>query len=538
MELNIIEKENKLFINFKSPDKSEFFDMLEKIKTLNGRIYNSLTKKWEIPNVEINRKKLKNWGFKLDLEKEIKKEQKEDIRKYLNKKLFEFQKDDVQFLFDKNGRALIASEMGTGKTFQAIAYLEFIKKFPVLIVCPATLKLNWESEILKWTKLNNIYIVNGRSDIIPLRSNIIIINYDIIQDYTEQIKNLNIEIMILDEFHYCKSPKIRRTKAIKKIGENIKQIIALTGTPILNKPIEIFTTLNLLRPDLFPSYFRFGIKYCNHKVKEIFLKDKKKKKIIKRKVNEFKGATNIEELHEILIKEVMIRRKKEEVLKDLPEKLISIIPLEIDNKNEYKKAENDFSSWLLEREKKVVKVEALTKIEKLKQLAVEGKLKQVEEWISNVLEETNKLVIMCTHHFTIDYLIEKFKNISVKLDGRNSQKEKNESVKKFQEDEKIKLFIGNMKAAGVGITLTAADKLAFIELGWNPSEHDQASDRIHRIGQKNSCNIYYIIAKNTIEEDIMTLIDEKRKIVDAVHDGKITDDENLLNKLLEKYYKN
>lgn len=524
MELNIIEKENKLFINFKSPDKSEFFDMLEKIKTLNGRIYNSLTKKWEVPNVEINRKKLKNWGFKLDLEKEIKKEQKEDIKKYLNKNTLPYQKAGVQFIFNKNGRALLADDMGIGKTLQAISYIQFVKKFPVLIVCPATLKLNWESEILKWTKLNNIYIVNGRSNTIPLRSNIIIINYDIIQNYIEQIKNLNIKIMICDESHFLKSPKTKRTKAIKKTGKNIKQIIALTGTPILNKPIEIFTTLNLLRPDLFPSYFRFAQRYCDPKHNGFGMT--------------YNGATNIEELHEILTKEVMIRRLKKDVLKDLPEKLISIIPIEIDNKNEYKKAENDFSSWLLEREKKVVRVEALTKIEKLKQLAIEGKLKQVEEWISNVLEETNKLVIMCTHHFTIDYLIEKFKNISVKLDGRNSQKEKNESVKKFQEDEKIKLFIGNMKAAGVGITLTAADKLAFIELGWNPSEHDQASDRIHRIGQKNSCNIYYIIAKNTIEEDIMTLIDDKRKIIDAVHDGKITEDENLLNKLLEKYYKN
>lgn len=521
MELNIIEKENKLFINFKSPDKSEFFDMLEKIKTLNGRIYNSLTKKWEAPNVEINRKKLKDWGFKLDIKET---EKKENIRKYLNKNTLPYQKDGVQFIFNKNGRALLADDMGIGKTFQAIAYFEFVKKFPVLIVCPATLKLNWESEIIKWTKLNNIYIVNGRSDTIPLRSNIMIINYDIIQNYIEQIKNLNIKIMICDESHFLKSPKTKRTKAIKKIGKNIKQIIALTGTPILNKPIEIFTTLNLLRPDLFNSFFRFANRYCDPKYNGFG--------------TTYNGATNIEELHEILTKEVMIRRLKKDVLKDLPEKLISIIPLEIDNKNEYKKAENDFSSWLLEKEKKVVKVEALTRIEKLKQLAVEGKLKQVEDWISNVLEESNKLVIMCTHHFTIDYLIEKFKGISVKLDGRNSQKEKNESVKKFQEDEKIKLFIGNIKAAGVGITLTAADKLAFIELGWNPSEHDQASDRIHRIGQKNSCNIYYIIAKNTIEEDIITLIDKKRKIVDAIHDGKITEDDNLLNKLLEKYYKN
>jgi SNF2 family DNA or RNA helicase len=522
MELKIMEINNRLLISFTSPDKKEFFDMLKKIKSLQGRKYEKIIKKWEIPKIESNLKKLKEWGFNINYKEKEKVEN--NIKHLLDEKLFPFQKDGVQFIHNKKGRGLIADEMGVGKTIQALAYLKLHKNDrPVIIVCPATLKLNWQKEIKKWLKESS-FIANGRKGIIPIRSNIVIINFDIIQDYIEKIKKLKPKIIIIDESHYIKSHKTLRYKGIKKITKDIKKIIAMTGTPILNKPIEIWTTLSILRPDLFFSRFRFANRYCDPKHNGFAMT--------------YNGATNIEELHSILIKEIMIRRLKKDVLKDLPDKIISILPLEIDNRHEYEYANNEFTMWLLEKEKKIVKVEALTKLEKLKQLVVEGKMIQITKWINNVIINNNeKLVVICTHHKTIDTLIEKFKDVAVKLDGRDSLNKKQLAVDKFQNDKSIKLFIGNIKAAGVGITLTRASILAFIELDWTPGIHNQAMDRIHRIGQAECCNIYYIIGKETIEEDIMNLLDSKKKVVDSLIDGKITESEDLLSELLNKYYK-
>ena len=250
----------------------------------------------------------------------------------------------------------------------------------------------------------------------------------------------------------------------------------------------------------------------------------------------YDGATNTKELHQILTENIMIRRLKKDVMSDLPEKIISIIPIQINNKEEYQYAEKDFIKWLWERKGKITSAESLNKIEYLKQLAVKGKLDSIKDWIKNVIfANDEKLVIMATHHETIDDLSETFKDISVKLDGRNSQIKRNEVVNKFQNDDKIKLFIGNIKATGVGITLTASSKLAFVELGWTPGEHSQASDRIHRIGQKNSCNIYYFFAEKTVESSIINILDRKKIILDSVHDGFDTKENNLLQELLKQY---
>jgi SNF2 family DNA or RNA helicase len=237
----------------------------------------------------------------------------------------------------------------------------------------------------------------------------------------------------------------------------------------------------------------------------------------------------------------MIRRKKADVLKDLPTKVRSFVPMEIDNLKKYKVVEADFIEWV-KREKglaaaeKAENAEALAKISALKQLAAEGKMKQAIDWIKDHLDTNGKLVVFAVHKKTIDRLMNELADYNpVKVDGSVSQENRQLAVDTFQNDPRCRVFIGNINAAGVGLTLTAASSVAFAEVAWSPGEHDQAEDRIHRIGQTaDSVNAYYLLAGGTIEETMARLIDSKRKVLDQVLDGIETNSKNLLGELIER----
>jgi SWI/SNF-related matrix-associated actin-dependent regulator 1 of chromatin subfamily A len=228
----------------------------------------------------------------------------------------------------------------------------------------------------------------------------------------------------------------------------------------------------------------------------------------------------------------------------LPDKTYSFIPIELDNEKEYKEAERDFISWIKkekgqEAAKKASNAEAFAKIEGLKQLTIKGKLKSIIEWINDFLETDQKLVIFCTHLLTIEKLMNEFNPIAVKMDGSVPNNKRQNVVDKFQNNPDCKLFIGMIDKqgdpAGVGWTLTAASNVAFIELQWSPKTHDQASDRCHRITQKDAVNIYYLLAKNTIEEKIAKLQDSKRNTIDGIMDGIDTPAESLLSEIMKSY---
>jgi SNF2 family DNA or RNA helicase len=238
----------------------------------------------------------------------------------------------------------------------------------------------------------------------------------------------------------------------------------------------------------------------------------------------------------IKLKSVMIRRLKKDVLKELPDKTYTFIPIELDNKREYQKAERDFIEFVREtkgdeKAERIRNVEALAKVEGLKQLATKGKMKGVIEWIKGVIEN-EKLVVFCTHTIVIDTLMNEFE--AVKIDGSCSAIARQKAVDDFQNGD-VRLFIGNVKAAGEGITLTSASNVAMIELPWSPSSVDQAIARCDRIGQKNAVNAYYLLASETIEERIAKLLDKKRIEIDSTMDGIDTPDENLLLELMKSY---
>jgi len=237
----------------------------------------------------------------------------------------------------------------------------------------------------------------------------------------------------------------------------------------------------------------------------------------------------------------MIRRKKADVLKDLPDKLKAFVPMQLTNAEEYQQAENDFISYLTHTKgmaaaERASNAETLVRIEALKQLSVRGKIDQVVDWVEAFLEGSDqKLVIFAVHKETIEWLIGAYYKIAVKVDGSVSMLERQNAVDKFQNDPTCRIFIGNIQAAGVGLTLTASSNVAFIELPWTPGALVQAEDRCHRIGQKDSVTIHYLLATGTIEEKIAHLLDSKRKILDSVLDGEKTAQTSLLTELMKEY---
>lgn len=528
----------KIVIEFSFPkgDKS-FIETLNEVKELSGRKFIKEKRHWEIPLGLESVEKLKEWNFDIDSaltkwhEKMTNKPKTTVIEiPGLKKELYPFQKEGVSFIENRNGRALIGDEMGTGKTIQALAYLQLhLELRPAIIVCPASLKLNWAKEIKEGIANipeNNYQILSGKKGFSLNSKGIYIINYDILTNWLDELKKIKPEIVIFDESHFCKSSKSLRSKAALALSKKTNQVICLSGTPIINRPIEFYNTLKMIEPTLYPSRWNYAHKFCGAYHNGFGWN--------------FNGATNTEKLNKSLVDTIMLRRLKKDVLKELPAKVRTVIPIELDNRSEYNRAESDIILWIRENEgkeqaEKAKGAETLVAFEKLKQLAVKGKMKGVIKWIEDFLESDQKLVVFATHTKTIDDLINHFGKITVRLDGSTSQAKRQEAIDKFQTDNSIKLFIGNIKAAGVGINLFAASNVCFLELSFVVGEHLQAEDRIHRIGQKaDSVNAYYLLAQKTIEEDIMKCLERKAKILNQILDGKSPKDINIFQDLIKE----
>ena len=423
-------------------------------------------------------------------------------------KLLPFQRAGVEFLELANGRAIVGDEMGLGKTIQALAYLQLHQDFrPAVLVVPSSLKINWKREANKWLDTNDtIEILNGRKPY-QTTGSILIINYDILTGWVKYLTELEPKIFIADEAHYMKNTKSQRSKAGKKLAKSIKQTLLLTGTPLTNRPAELFPLLQMIDPKAWPNFMRYAQDYCGAYHNGFGW--------------DFGGATNLEELHE-KIKPYMVRRVKSDVMKELPEKRRTTVVIEFDEKvrKEYEQAMID-AQLALSRQGN--QAEHLTMIEKAKQCAVKGKLAYAIKWIENFLDVNGKLVVFCTHNFTVDTLMETFGDRAVKVTGAVTGDARQAAVDAFQDDENIRLFVGNIKAAGVGLTLTAASDVAFLEFAWTPGDHVQSEDRCHRIGQENSVTAWYLVADNTIDEEIANLIQDKAKNIHAVLDGTAVD---------------
>ena len=437
---------------------------------------------------------------------------KERLKEVLKTEPREFQVKGIEFLEAQKGRALLGDDMGLGKTIQVLGYLALHPELsPIIIVCPSSAKYEWQSQIENHTKNLSCEILNGRKPY-PVKERISVINYDILPYWEAYLLTLKPQALILDECHYVKNQRVKRTEASRRISKVCQVIIPLSGTPIINRPSEFFPVLNMIRPSEFGSFWNYAFRYCAPK------------RAFRGQGWDFSGSQRPEELHR-RVSPFMIRRRKEEVLKELPPKQRIPIQIDLSNRKEYLLARDEFLTWYraekgAEKAESAEKAEAFVKLGQLRQVAAQGKLKAAKEWIQDYLDSTDgKIVVFAYHRAIFENLVEEYKKICAC--GGGAGEARHEEVKRFQTDPKCRVFIGSIKADKEAITLTAANTVVFIEQGWTPGEHDQAEDRINRIGQQaDSITAYYFLGKDSIDEYLWDLIEKKREIITKILDGE------------------
>lgn len=433
-----------------------------------------------------------------------------DYTKYGDRPPLEHQKTAIEKLLTYD-RYILADDQGLGKTTSAvIASLEANAK-KILIVCPASLKINWKREIENYTD-KKILIVEGRKW--GSTFDYYIINYDIIKNYHTTDKsedsddykllvNANFDLAIIDEAHNLSNPQALRTKLLNDVLIKIPKVWLLTGTPITSRPINYYNLLKIVNSPLTQNWQSFVRRYCKGYQFTVG----------GRKIWNTSGASNLDELRE-LTKNLVLRRMKTDVL-DLPEKIITPLFLELSS-TFYDEELEEFMRIKNESKKEESITVTLNRLMKIRQLIAKEKIPYTCELIDKFLEQDKKVIVFTNFTNTLNILHEKYKKISVTLDGRMSKENRQESIDKFQNNDKTKLFIGNIIAAGAGITLTAAETVIMNDLSFVPAHHSQAEDRAYRYGQKNSVLVYYPIFDNTIERIIYNILQKKKDIIDQV----------------------
>lgn len=443
-------------------------------------------------------------------------------------KLKPYQLEGVQRIYSFRGRALLADEMGLGKTIQALYWIRKIpSRRPVVIVTPASIKYTWQSEaFLHFGMRTEVLEGFCRSARIKLPGDIIILNYDILKSWLKVLRKADPQCIIFDECQMIKDIRAKRTRAARKLAENAASVLGLSGTPIINRPIEFWPILNIICPDLFPDRVQFAWRYCAPKHTRWGWR--------------FTGSARTGELNRILREECMIRRRKRDVLQELPNKIRKVVSLKLSSYKEYRKAEDDFIGWLkgisLARAARAKKNKALTRVGYLLRLCAALKLKWTERWIEEFFEAHpgECLVAFSMNTFVIDCLHKRFPR-SVILDGRVKGRKRTETVRRFQSDRRIDLLLGNWKAAGVGITLHRASNAVGLDLPWTPGDLLQGEDRIHRIGQEKRCVVHYLVTIGTIEEKLIKILKKKAAILDAILDGgRTTKEVGIFDALMEE----
>jgi hypothetical protein len=437
-----------------------------------------------------------------------------EVEAVLGGTLEPFQWAAVRYALDAR-RAFLADEQGLGKTVEALAALEADGAFPALVVCPASLKLNWERETRRWLPHRSVAVVEGRGAV-PATGEITILNYEIVAAHREELARLHPRALVVDESHYCKNPRAKRTQAVRRLAGAVAADglrLALTGTPVLNHAEELISQLRVLgRLEDFGSGARFA--------------------------KQFQGPLTEERLHWHLRRRCFVRRLKSEVLPQLPAKRQVVVPVALDNEREYRLAEQDVVEWLRQQPLDLSELEAriaatlraerLAQLGTLQRLAARGKLAAALTWIHDFLESGEALVVFARHVEVQEAVLARFPD-ALHLLGRDSLADREAAVRAFQEPDGPPLIVGATRVAAQGITLTRASNVAFLELEWTPAMHDQAEDRCHRIGQRDAVTAWYLLAANTIDETMAELVERKRGLVAAVTDGRRLDGDALVD---------
>lgn len=424
-------------------------------------------------------------------------------------------------------RLMIGDEQGLGKTLQSIGTVIGLNAFPCLVICPSSTKLNWQREWHKFSgkraivlddKTKNTwhqYWTVGMVDVF-------IVNYESLKKFfvasmpeksskkamqTMHSRNIvmkdTIDLfksVIVDESHRCKDSGTLQSKLVLRICNKKENVLLLTGTPVVNKPVDLFPQLAIMgHANTFGGKKEFLNRYCEGG----------------------KGANNLKELNYMLNKHCFFRREKKDVAKDLPEKQRQTIICDISTRTEYNRAKTEFAAYLKEQgcdDKEIAKKlrgEIMVRMGKLKQISARGKLNEVQEFAQEILDASEKLILFCSLHEIVDELLRLFPH-AVTITGRDDMYTRQRHIDAFQQDPKCQLIVCNIKAAGVGITLTASSRVAFVEYPWTYADCVQCEDRAHRIGQTNNVMCTYFLGSETIDERLFEIIMEKMHIGNTI----------------------
>ncbi|PIA60677.1 hypothetical protein AQUCO_00300294v1 [Aquilegia coerulea] len=440
---------------------------------------------------------------------------------------------ETEFLLQHGGRVLIADEMGLGKTLQAIAFTACLREsWPVLVLTPSSLRLHWATMIQQWMNIPSADIVvvlsqclgsnRGGFTIVPsnakstihLDGSFNIISYDTVPKLQHVLKASKFKIVIADESHFLKNAQAKRTSSSLPVLKKAQYVLLLSGTPALSRPIELFTQLEALYPDVYKNVHEYGKRFCKGGIFGIY-----------------QGASNHEELHNLMKATVMIRRLKKDVLSELPVKRRQQVFLDLAEKDmkqinalfrELEVVKRKIKVCHSMEEAESLKFSEKNLINKIYNDSAEAKVPAVLDYLGTVIEAGYKFLIFAHHKPMVDsihqFLVKK-KVGCIRIDGGTPASERQALVTDFQEKDSIMAAVLSIKAGGVGLTLTAASTVIFAELSWTPGDIIQAEDRAHRIGQVSSVNIYYLLANDTVDDIIWDVVQSKLDNLGQMLDG-------------------
>lgn len=471
-----------------------------------------------------------------------------ELQHHLKVEPYQYQKEGICFGLEHK-RIIIGDEPGLGKTLQSIGIVDTANAYPCLVICPSSLKINWQREFEKFTDKSAIVLDNSvRTTWNYLLGmgmhQVAIVNYESLKKYfvwdikggkqfrlkdvvfCPQIKMF--KSIIIDESHRVKDPTAQQTIFTKGLSVGKEWVILLSGTPVVNRPEDLIAQLSIMNrlKDDFGGRTQFVADYCTDP------KDKNAQ-----------PAVPLSELSKQLYDTCMIRREKAKVLPQLPDKTRVDLYVEISNAPEYNLAASDLAAYLQEYTectdweiRRKMRMEALVKFMTLRSLATRGKIAQAVDFIRTFLDSGKKLIVFCSLHDIVDELKKAFPK-AVTVTGRDNAISKQASVDAFQNNPDVQLIICSIKAAGVGLTLTASSNVAFIELAWTYADCCQCEDRAHRIGQKDNVTCYYLLGRGTIDHTIYSLIHRKKSIANEIMnaDDEIPTDEMYFNELVKSF---
>lgn len=470
-----------------------------------------------------------------------------ELKHHLRVEPYPYQREGILYGLDKK-RLIIGDEPGLGKTLQSIGIVDTADAYPCLVICPSSLKINWQREFEKFTDKSAIVLDNAVRTTWPYllsmgMHHVAVVNYESLRKYfvwdikggkSFRLKDVvfcpqirMFKSVIIDESHRVKDPSAQQTIFTKGITTGKEYVILLSGTPVVNRPEDLVSQLSIMdRLQEFGGRSRFMADYCTDP------KDKKAE-----------PAVPLSVLSDKLYEGCMIRREKAKVLPQLPDKTRVDLYVDISNAPEYGLAAADLAEYLRQYTectdfeiRRKMRMEALVRFMTLRQLATLGKVAQAVDFIRTFLSSGKKLIVFCSLHEVVDALVKAFPG-AVTVTGRDSAVSKQASVDSFQNNTDTMLIICSIKAAGVGLTLTASSNVAFVELAWTYADCCQCEDRAHRIGQKDNVTCYYLLGRGTIDHTIYSLIHQKKSIAAEImnSDDDIPTDEMYFDELVSSF---